>query len=108
MEKKYDGHICRRNYTRFPVDVLANAQIACPNGKIEKSLLVKDLSCQGAGIISEVPFNVNDCIGITITLPFSNSLVQRQVKVIWCMQIDSQLWRAGIDFGGLNRIAFPF
>ena len=93
----------RRSYERFILN--DSASVVTKEGK-ETSLLVKDLSARGIGVIGDSPFDINEKVTMVINAPFFfDRPISKQAKVVWCRKIDQNLWQAGFDFG-LDEINF--
>jgi len=92
----------RRSYKRFKLDTSATIAI---NGNQQKSLLLRDLSSRGAGVMSDYAFALDEEIRLTIEIPylFTKTII-RQARTVWCNKVADNLWRAGLDFGLDNQI----
>jgi len=103
MEGRYSVPLNRRSYNRFRVDSPATLII---NENIEKPIMLKDISCRGAGGVIEYPIKVNDRVGININASSFKKPIYRKAKISWCKKIDNSYWEAGLDFGLNSLIEF--
>lgn len=95
--------VYRRSYERFILN--DSASVVTKEGE-EKSLLVKDLSARGIGVIGDSAFGINEKVTMVINVPFFfDRPISKQAKVVWCKKIDQNLWQAGLVFG-LDKIDF--
>ena len=98
------GYIPRRRvHDRFKVGTIITAVIG-QNKK--KSLIAKDLSVRGVGVIGNYSFKVGDAVTVIIQKPFSQKCVQKKAKVVWCSELEQNMWEAGLDFGVDNVMEF--
>jgi len=91
----------RRAYTRFKLDtavtIIANTGQASPT-------VLRELSARGIGIVSNRMLNINEMVTVVVDNSCLPQPINRQAKVVWCRQIDNNLWRTGLDFGMDNLL----
>ena len=98
------GYIPRRRFhSRFRTDVTITAVVE-QNQK--KSLIAKNLSVRGVGVVGNYSFKVGDAVTIIVQKPFFQECVEKKAKVIWCSKLEQNMWQAGLDFGLDNVIEF--
>lgn len=101
MHPRYNFNHYRRRYKRFRVDGAANVVI---DEKLDKPLVVKDLSVRGAQVVSDRPFTINQKITIIMLTPFFEKPIYRDAKVIWSKEMGEELYQTGLDFGRNNLL----
>lgn len=104
MAKDYPA-INRRVFSRY---IIESSGVLITNNNFKEPVIVNDLCPKGAGIYCNRYLDMGEEVEITI-IYFFDKLVQKKAKVIWCMKIDKNLWRAGLDFGDeLLELEWPF
>ena len=92
---EYYSAVNRRLFIRYTVE---SSGILVLNNSLKETVIVNDLCSKGAGVYCNCSLNVGEEIEIVI-MYFFDKLVQKQAKIAWCIKIDENLWRAGLDFG---------
>jgi len=93
----------RRSYERFIVE----AQSVITAGDVKRQSRLRDISAQGAGLVSDFPLAVNQLVRIDAVVPsLLKEPVSREGRVCWSNKIEEGTWRAGLDFGWDNKISF--
>ena len=91
----------RRSYERYLIE--DSAQISTAEEQAVP-LILRDLSARGAGIIGNFPFELNKEVVIKFKVPYLiQKVICKHARIVWCSQINENLWRAGLDFGLINK-----
>jgi len=91
----------RRNYERYLIE---DSAVISTEGQESEPLILRDLCARGVGVIGNFPFKINQEVLIKFELPYLlPRTISKQAKVAWCSKINDNLWRAGLDFGLINR-----
>jgi hypothetical protein len=94
----------RRTYERIILNVPAS--VITNDGK-ELDLVLRDLSAEGAGVIGNLCLMENKKVTVQINAPaFFKEPVSKEARVVWCKEVDNNLWRTGLEFGWDKRIDF--
>lgn len=94
MAKDYPT-INRRAFTRY---LIGRSGVLILKNNLRESVIVNDLCPKGAGLYCNRSLDVGEEVEIII-IYFFDKLVQKKAKVVWCMKVDENLWRVGLDFG---------
>ena len=98
----YTPSMTKRAYSRYPVE--GSATLIDLRGT-EEPLILKDISCSGAGVIASQALGINDKTDIIIS---ASSLfaqpIRRKARVAWCQRVAVNLWQSGLDFGEAGKI----
>lgn len=102
---KYYSTVNRRIFTRYLIE---SSGILILNNSLNETVIVNDLCANGAGVYCNRSLEVGEEVEIII-IYFFDKLVQKKAKVVWCIKIDENLWRAGLDFNDeLLELDWPF
>jgi len=95
----------RRNYERFRVNAIASLTGRIAGGYEKRSVIIKDLSSRGAGIISYSPLEAMNKVTLDFEIPPLFSQPVRKEAVIAWSKPESDHWICGLNFG-INSLAF--
>lgn len=95
----------RRYFIRYLIE---SSGILILNNNLRQTVIVNDLCPKGAGVYCNRSLDTGQEIEIIISY-FFDKLVQKKAKVAWCIKVNENLWRAGLDFGNeLLALEWPF
>ncbi len=95
MKEGYSLSRSRRVYPRFKVDsfgFLKREGVVLP-------ILIRDISSQGAGVISKMSLERGALVEVSGDLSLFNFYLSTQGRVVYCLRETENLFRMGIDFG---------
>ena len=94
----------RRAYERFPAE--SSAEISSAKAR-EILTILTDVSAGGAGLVTNIPFEAMEKVGILIKSSiFFKEALKKKARVAWCKKVGFDLWQMGLDFGVDNLINF--
>jgi c-di-GMP-binding flagellar brake protein YcgR len=95
---------CRRAYARI---LFENSAVISTEKAREISTILTDVSAGGAGLVSNVPFDIKEKVEIRISPCFIfKDILRKKAKVAWCKKLSPDLWNVGLDFGVDNLLNF--
>ena len=101
---KFCGWVPRRRYhDRLKIEGTVEAVV---DQNQKKSFIAKDLSVRGIGLVGNYSFKIGQTIKVIVEKPFFQEAVQKDAKVVWCEELEKNIWRAGLDFGLDNVLEF--
>ncbi|MFA5156455.1 MAG: PilZ domain-containing protein [Candidatus Omnitrophota bacterium] len=101
MEKSYP-EVDRRLFSRC---IIEGSAVLAANNNPKEPVIVNDLCQRGAGLFCSHPMEVGEEVEIEINC-FFDRIVRKKAKVIWCREVNSGLWRIGLDFGLADLVEF--
>ena len=93
---KEDQRIFQRLRSELP------SRIRKENSNQERSILVKNLSAQGANILSTQEVSLKERLSLFFEYPDSVQPLEIKGEVVWVGKEDPHFWRAGIQFNKIN------
>ncbi|MDP8266984.1 MAG: PilZ domain-containing protein [Candidatus Aceula meridiana] len=78
------------------------SRIRKENSDQERSVLVKNLSAEGANILSTEEVFLNDQLSLLFEYPNSVQPLEVKGEVVWVGKEDPLFWKVGIQFNKIN------
>ncbi|MCX5708137.1 MAG: PilZ domain-containing protein [Candidatus Omnitrophica bacterium] len=98
------SNLIRRACQRFPIE--SSAELDTPKAKGIVTILT-DVSAGGAGVVANVPLETMEKVEVLIKSCFLfESCLRKKARVVWCRDLGTGLWQAGLDFGIDKLTAF--
>ena len=99
MDTQEDQRIFDRFTARFP------ARFEDSRDSFDSEISLRDMSAQGAKLITRQRLHVNDHIGVQIKLPDGHTQLNLTGRIVWVKNQGFNLWEIGLKFENVRFMA---